>query len=50
LAGAIALHVAEGRIGWFHQFMGEGDAELASLVAASQPEETVATSAAALVA
>jgi uncharacterized damage-inducible protein DinB len=49
-AGAIALHIAEGRIGWFHQFMGEGDAELAELVAAGQPDETVATSAAGLVA
>ena len=49
-AGAVALHIAEGRIGWFHQFMGEGDTELASLVAAGQPEEAVATNAAALAA
>ena len=48
-AGEIAHHIADGRIHWFHGFMGEGNSELASLVAAGQPEDTIATNAAELV-
>ena len=48
-AGEIAHHIADGRIHWFHGFMGEGNSELASLVAAGQPEGTIATNAAELV-
>ncbi len=48
-AGEIVGHIADGRIFWFHRFMGEGDAELASLVAAGQPDDAIAHDAAELV-
>ena len=44
-AGALAQHIAEGRISWFHQFMGEGDAELTRLIADGHPDDSIATSA-----
>jgi hypothetical protein len=48
-AGEIASHIADGRIYWFHQFMGEGNIKLASLVAAGQPDDSVATNASELI-
>jgi uncharacterized damage-inducible protein DinB len=48
-AGEIASHIADGRIYWFHRFMGEGNTELASLVSSGMPEDTIATNASELI-
>jgi uncharacterized damage-inducible protein DinB len=48
-AGELASHIADGRIHWFHSFMGEDTTELASLLAAGQPEDTIATNASELI-
>jgi uncharacterized damage-inducible protein DinB len=48
-AGEIAYHIADGRIHWFHDFMGEGNSELASLVSSGVPEDTIATNSSKLI-